>query len=377
MHAEEQADAAELRALREVTRGYLAAAVDHANTDAVLATAAFDRAGWRALAGLGLVGTGIGEDLGGIGLGLPASLLVHEEMGRALYGGPFLGTVGQVVPGLLSLGESAAARRRLELIAAGELTAAAALPLDDRAEEEPVRLTPDGDGWRLDGTLPFVVDAGLADGLLVAATSPAGPGLAWVDTAAPGVNVHPLPTVDLTRHMARVGFDAAPAEPMAGPEQAGQALEAIRRGAVLALAADCIGLAGRALELTVEYVRTRRQFNRPVGSFQAVKHRCAELLVELESARSALVLASTAAGSALEARARLAAASIRAGGAAFVITNEAIHLHGGIGFTWEYPLHLYYRRAKSNQQLLDPAGDQRIRLAATVAALYTEQEDVS
>jgi alkylation response protein AidB-like acyl-CoA dehydrogenase len=241
--------------------------------------------------------------------------------------------------------------------------------------------------------VPCVIDAELADGLLVAAVSgaavsgAAGSGaaelsMAWADTSAPGVNIEPLATVDLTRRMAQVTFTGAPAELLAGPGQPGadlaaQALAATARGLMLALAAECVGLAARALELTVGYVRTRRQFGRPIGSFQAVKHRCAELLIALESARSAILLASTPTQSAHEAAARLAAARICAGDAAFAITNEAIHLHGGIGFTWEYPLHLYYRRAKSNQQLLDSAGGQRTHLAAMVAALYTEREQAS
>jgi alkylation response protein AidB-like acyl-CoA dehydrogenase len=411
----------EAAALRDVTRSYLAGTIDHTTTATVLAAAAaFGRPGWRAMAELGLPGIGIGEDLGGTDLGLAARLLVHEELGRALYAGPFLGTVAQVVPGLQALGDLKAARGRLELIAAGELTAAAAVPLDGppgpaatgsapgpATQAGPaagagaavsVTLTSVGDGWRLDGDVPCVIDAELADGLLVAAVSgAAGSGaaelsMAWVDASAPGVDIEPLATVDLTRRMAKVSFTAAPAELLAGPGQPGadlaaqslaaqslaaRSLAAVRRGLMLALAAECVGLGARALELTVGYVQARHQFGRPIGSFQAVKHRCAELLITLESARSAILLASTPTQSAHEAAARLAAARICAGDAAFAITNEAIHLHGGIGFTWEYPLHLYYRRAKSNQQLLDSAGGQRTHLAAMVAALYTEREQAS
>lgn len=381
----------ERRALSKVTRDFLSGVVDHTSTATVLASAAqFSRDEWGAMAGLGLQGVAVPEELGGTALGQSASLLVHKEIARALYAGPFLGTVGQVAPGLLALGELDTARRRLGLIAAGELTAAAAVPLGGSPDSAfpdsglAVTAVATADGWQLDGVLPCVLDAELADGLLVAADSPDGPALLWAEAGAPGLAVQPLATVDLTRRIARVSLSAAPAELIAGPacgpqsaERAREAVRAIRTGTVLALVAECVGIAERALEITVTYVKSRRQFGRPVGSFQAVKHRCAELLVRLEMARSALQLAGTPATSAAESAARLTAAGICAGEAAFTIANEAIHLHGGIGFTWDYPLHLYYRRAKSNQQLLGSADGQRIHLAAAVAAMYAEQEDVS
>lgn len=395
---------AERRALREVTRTYLSDLVDHTSTATILAAAArFQRADWRTMAELGLQGAAIAEDLGGAGLGEAAALLVHAEVARALYAGPFLGTIGQVVPGLQVLAELKPARQRLEQIAAGDLTAAAAIELDQPADaaaptavpgmpaarggsagRSRVTLARAGDDWLLDGFLGCVPDAELADGLLVAADSPAGVSMLWVSADAPGLRIDPLPTVDLTRRIATASFAAVPAEFLAGPAVgpdsaalASAAVAATRRSTMLALVAECVGMAERALEMTVGYVSTRHQFGRPVGSFQAVKHRCAELLVTLEMARSAQQLASTPCTRPAEAAARLSAARICAGEAAFTIANEAIHLHGGIGFTWEYPLHLYYRRAKSNQQLLDLDGGQRVRLAATVAALYAEQEQAS
>ena len=357
-------DEADRQALREVTRRYLEEAVDHTTTATMLA-AGFDRSRWSAMAtDLGLQGTAISEDAGGAGFGVAECLLVHEELGRALYAGPFLGTVGQVVPGLQALPEEPAALELLGLIAAGQLTAAAALPL----EGDVTSLTLSG--GLVSGTLPCVVEAPLADGFLVAASG----SLVWADAGGPGISVSRLETVDLTRQMGRVRFESAPAQVIASGPAARVALAAIRRGMTLALIAECVGVAGRALEMAVAYVRNRHQFGRPIGSFQAIKHRCAELLIRLEAARSALALALAPAASPAEAEARLAAARICAGEAAFFIANENIHLHGGIGFTWEYPAHLYYRRAKSNQQLLDSTGGQRQHLAATVFALYAEQE---
>jgi alkylation response protein AidB-like acyl-CoA dehydrogenase len=386
---------AERRALREVTRNYLRGLVDHTSTATIMQAAAqFRREDWRMMAELGLQGTQIAEELGGADLGEAAALLVHAEVACALYAGPFLGTVGQVVPGLQALGELKQARQRLEQIAAGDLTAAAAIDLDEPAGVpaargrsgggSPVSLTRASDNWLLDGILGCVPDAELADGLLVAADGTGGLSVLWVNADASGVRIDPLPAVDLTRRMARVSFSAVPAELLAGPpagpdsaEMAEAAVAAVRRATMLALVAECVGIAEQTLEMTVGYVSTRYQFGRPVGSFQAVKHRCAELLVMLEAARSAQQLASTWCARPAETAARLSAARICAGEAAFTIANEGIHLHGGIGFTWEYPLHLYYRRAKSNQQLLDLDGRQRIHLAAKVAALYAEQEQGS
>ncbi len=376
-------DAQERQALREVTRRYLDDIVDHTATATVLAAAeGFDRAQWSAMASqVGLQGTGISEDAGGAGLGLDGSLLVHEELGRALYGGPFLGTVGQVVPGLQALGEDAAATERLERIAAGKLTAAAAIPIEALSavgpDQQPLALSGPLDRPLVTGFLPLVIDAPLADAFLAVAAGPGGPRLAWIDASAPGVFIDRVEAVDLTRRFGQVTFQAAAAEPLGDAAAAQIALAAIRRGLMLALVAECVGVAARCLEMAVGYVATRQQFGRPIGSFQAIKHRCADLLIALEAARSALRLAVSPATSPLEAEARLAAARICAGEAAFAIANENIHLHGGIGFTWEYPAHLFYRRAKSNQQLLDSTGGQRGHLAATVFALYAEQEQAS
>lgn len=382
-------DDADRSALREVTRTCLERLVDRTSTATILdGVAQVRRDDWRAMAELGLQGAAIAEELGGAGLGEEAALLVHAEVGRALYGGPFLGTIGQVAPALTALGELEVARGLLTRIAAGELTAAALLPLGEPASARTagpgpsdITVTRSGSQWLLDGGLDCVPDAELADGLLVAARQELdGVSLLWVDARAPGVLIEPLTTVDLTRRIARVSLSAAPAALLAGPaageqsaELARTALAAAHRGTMLALIAECVGLGERALEMTVGYVGTRHQFGRAIGSFQAVKHRCAEMLIRLEQSRSALQLATRQSGSEQEAGARLSAARICAGEAAFAIANEAIHLHGGIGFTWDYPVHLYYRRAKSNQQLLDIDGTQRARLGATVVALCAQE----
>lgn len=380
----------ERRALREATRRYLASTVDGSTTATILESSVFSRDGWLAMAtSLGLQGMAIGEDLGGSELGTPECLIVHEEMGRALYVGPFLATVGQVVPGLLALPETPLARELLERVAAGSLTAAAAVPWDapppprvdevrpfSNAGAVTVRADAGLDGTRLTGTVELVVDATLADGLLVAALAVDGLSIYWVDGAAVGITIGPLETVDLTRAMATVTFEATLAELLAGPEGADAVLAAVVRGGMLALAAECVGVADKMLELTVGYVKSRVQFGRPIGSFQAVKHRCAEMLVRLEAARSALLLGASPTDSSHEAAARLCACRIYCGEASFWIANEAIHLHGGIGFTWEYPAHLYFRRAKSDEQLLG-SPSQRSVLAAAVAALYNEQEAAS
>lgn len=357
------------RALRAATRSYLAHTLNaHGRPHEVDATS-YDRAGWLRMAQeLGLTGVRIAERFGGSGLGLAEEMLVHEEMGRVLFGGPYLATVAMAAIALqVAEHEDALAR-----IAAGEFVVACAL-------DDVLQNSGRGADAELSGTSEIVVDAAVADAILVRSDD----ALLLVDSAAAGVAIEPLHSVDLTRRFARVRFDRAPAEVVARDDLACDAVAAAKSNGYLALAAESVGAAARALEMTVDYVKVRHQFGRPIGSFQAVKHRCADMLVRLETARSALSFAVRAReaadgrGAAADghgAAAALAVARAHCGEDPFWIANEAIHLHGGIGFTWEHAAHLYYRRAKSNQALLDPDGSQRRALAATVAAAYEREE---
>lgn len=363
-------------ALRAVTRDYLAAHAP-ATTDARVDAAGgpLDREAWRRLAReIGLPGMRVPERLGGAGLDRAAELVVHEELGRAVWDAPLLGTL-QVTAALLELTDDPANEDRLAAVAAGDLVVAPAMPVEEtfplsypEAHRAGTRLT-------IDGSLPCVVDAQVADALLVLAEHDGHHAFFWVPTDHPGVAVTPLETVDLTRRMAAVRFDRADAVLVAEQDRARAAVAAVRQGTALALAAECVGVADRCLELTVEHVTTRRQFGRTIGSFQAVKHRCADMLVELEIARSALAIATRAVaandriGRRPASLAGLAVARTRCGAAAFRIARETVHLHGGTGYTWEHPAHLLLRRASSNRALLDSTGQQSRLLTSSVLAM--------
>jgi alkylation response protein AidB-like acyl-CoA dehydrogenase len=197
------------------------------------------------------------------------------------------------------------------------------------------------------------------------------------------VETVPLATLDLTRRMGTVRLTGARAVLLAEQDRARAGVAAIRQGAILGMSAECVGAAARALEMAVEYVKVRTQFGRPIGSFQAVKHKCADLLVSLERARSALSVAVRSVqhndpiGRRPESLAGLAVARMYCGRIGAEITREVIHLHGGIGFTWEHPAHLYYRRAVSNRQLLDSTGQQPRLLTASVLAAHGEDNQLA
>ncbi|GAA3516293.1 acyl-CoA dehydrogenase family protein [Aeromicrobium panaciterrae] len=371
-------EADDRRALRDAARSCLKEYAEWTADQHVESTkTGFDRSRWKLMAEqAGLQGVRIDERWGGAGLGLSAELIVHEEMGRALYSGPYFG-VAQVAAALSEMTDDPANHERLAAIAAGDLIAVPALPIEETFPlEYPEVIRSDSNVLELSGSLPCIVDAQIADALLVLADFEGFHAFFWVDTTAPGVQISPLETVDLTRRMSSVSFDRVPVEVVAQQDRARAAVAAVRQGTALALSAECVGLATRALELTVEYVKVRSQFGQLIGSFQAVKHSCADLFVGLEAARSALVLATRGVetndmiGRRPESLAGLAVARMYCGRIAFDIANESIHLHGGIGFTWEHRAHLYYRRAKSNQSLLDSTGRQARLLTSSVLAMH-------
>jgi alkylation response protein AidB-like acyl-CoA dehydrogenase len=363
--------AEESRALRDATRRFVRASTPQSADDHE-AAAPLDRRAWTEMARrLGLQGVRVPEELGGAGLDLEAELVVHEEMGAALHGGPFLPVVGQAVPALLSLAHDERARAMLAAIADGTSVVVPA----DAAWYEPGAALPvlsAGEGGpTVSGVVRGVPAGAAADGWLVPAVGDDGPVLAWVPADAGAATAEPMTSIDLTRGFADLRLREAGAVVLARGEDAERARDAMERGAALALAAECVGIGAEALALTVAYVKVREQFGQVIGAFQGVKHQLADLYVSLESARSALAFAARSAGESPPLRdAALAVARRRCGAAAFGIANEAIHLHGGIGFTWEHRAHLYYRRAKTNQVLLDAGGAQARTIAANVAALY-------
>ena len=326
---------------------------------------------WALLTGqLGLSGIAVPEEYGGSGYGPVELGIVLEEMGRALLVAPYFGTVALAGQALAASGDTEAMRRWLPGIADGSLTAALAVAEDSgswdltdvTAAAEPVA-EPTG-GWAVTGTKLFVVDGDTADLLLVVARAPDGPGVFAVEGAAAGVDRARLDTLDLTRALASVTLQGAPATRVGADRDATEWLAEVTNLVLAALAAEQIGGAARCLDLAVEYAKVRQQFGRPIGSFQAIKHKCANLLLEVESGRSAVYHASAAvAGHQPDAALAAALAYAYCSQAFTHAAKECIQIHGGIGYTWEHDAHLYLRRAKSSELLFGPPGRQRTRLA--------------
>jgi alkylation response protein AidB-like acyl-CoA dehydrogenase len=286
-------------------------------------------------------------------------VVVFEEMGRALFGGPYFSTVALAANTLLQSGDAAAQQEYLPGIAAGELLATLALTEDNgRWDEAGITATArrDGDGWVLDGHKMFVLDGTVAQLVLVAARTDAGVSLFAVDGDAPGLTRMPLTTMDQTRKQARLELASVPGRLVGADGGGGPVLARVLDLAAVALAAEQVGGAQRCLEMSVEYAKVRVQFGRPIGSFQAIKHKCADMLLEVESAKSAAYYAGWAASELNEELPVVASlAKAYCSDAYFHTAAENIQIHGGIGFTWEHDAHLYFKRAKSSQLLLgDP-----------------------
>jgi alkylation response protein AidB-like acyl-CoA dehydrogenase len=323
-------------------------------------TEGFDRAVWDQMANqLGLQALAIPEEYGGAGFGYVELIVVLEEMGSALLCAPYFSTIGLAANTLLSSGDEAAKKDLLPGIASGECVATLAITEDSgRWDLDAVTLTAKGGGAerRLDGHKMFVIDGHSADLLLVAARTDKGLSIFAVGADAPGLTRTALATMDQTRKQARVEFAGTPAR-MVGEE--GAAVPMLSRTldlAAVALAAEQVGGAQRCLDMSVEYAKTRIQFGRPIGSFQAIKHKCADMLLEVESAKSAAYYAGWAAAEDSEELPVVASlAKSYCSEAYFHAAAENIQIHGGIGFTWEHDAHLYFKRAKSSELMLgDP-----------------------
>jgi alkylation response protein AidB-like acyl-CoA dehydrogenase len=357
------ADDLELDQLRDALRGFLLAACGEPVARAgAVSVGGVDRDVWRRLATeLGLPAVGLPERYGG-GYGLPALRVVMEELGRAVAPVPFLSTVILSATALVASADDSACGRYLPLIAAGELIAALAVVEHDGrwwSSDWQTRADRSAGQWRLTGQKAFVVDGATADVIFVFACTAEGLALFAVDPNTPGVQRAPMTTLDLTRDFAQVSFDGAHAELVGRAGGAQATLAAVGDIAHLGLAAENVGGAERCLELSVGYAKTRHQFGRPIGSFQSIKHLCADMLMDVEGARAVTAEAAATATEQPESLSLLAAvAFVESARAFFDVAQETIHVHGGIGFTWEHPAHLYFRRAKSNQLMFGgPAVD--------------------
>ncbi|MEO3827689.1 acyl-CoA dehydrogenase family protein [Actinomadura sp. B10D3] len=323
-----------------------------------------DAESWHRLcAETGLAGAAIDPAYGGGGGGTRDLAVAFEELGRALATVPALSTVGLAASALTLSGDGEAMERWLPPIAEGHLTATVVWPDGtDRLVAEPLG----GDRHRIDGTAAFVLDGSTADLLIVAARAGAsGTVLLAVDPGGQsGVVREPLPTFDLTRPFAAVTFRAATGTLVGRADDADQVLAGTLDRARVHLAAEQLGGAAACLESAVAYARTRVQFGRAIGSFQAVKHKCADMLVAVETTRTAVRYAAWAADNApglLPAAAAMAQAE--ASRSFLLAASENLQIHGGLGFTWEHSAHLYLKRAKSMAVFLGGPRDHHRALA--------------
>jgi alkylation response protein AidB-like acyl-CoA dehydrogenase len=333
----------------------------------------FPRSLYREMATLGWNGLIVPEAYGGAGLSFLDLALLLEEMGRVALPGPFLSSLLGTLA-ILHAGNGAQKKAWLPRLAAGEALATLAFV------EESDRIDPAGIGvrarkvrgaYRFSGSKMFVTDAHVAD-VIVTAVRTGGGGengisLLLVPRDTPGVAICPLQSIDLTRRVAEVRFQGVelPAANLLGEEGKGwKALARVIDAAAVALAADSLGGADKALEMAVAYSRTREQFGRPIGSFQAVKHMAAEMASEIEPARSLVWYAAYAQGALPREASRAAAmAKARLSDVYNRTTNRAVQIHGGIGFTWEHDMHFWFKRAKWNEAAFGDATYHRERLA--------------
>jgi len=329
----------------------------------------YDTGLWQVLAaGLGCAGLLIPEGSGGAGASYREAAVVAEETGRAVAPVPFLGSAVVATTALLAAGDD----ELLTAVADGATTAALAVPFASAPGAGPaptVRLgapaPADGDpGYRLTGTVTGVADALPADVLLVPADG-VPYGLYAVPAAA--ATMTPVVSLDMTRQLADLTFDHVPGRRVATGAAAQRTVAAALAAGAAMLAAEQLGTAERCLEITVAYLKERRQFARPVGSFQALKHRAADLWVGVTQARAAARYAATclAAGDP-DAPVAVALAKAACSDIAVRAAQECVQLHGGIGFTWEHPAHLYLKRAKSSSIGFGTPGRHRASLAGMV-----------
>ena len=336
---------------------------------------------WSQLAAQGWLGINFAEEEGGSGLGLVDLVVLMEEMGRAVMPGPYLATVLLGGAAIRAAGSAAQRREYLPHIAEGRLKATlAATESNARWDASGITLKaqPERAGFNLSGTKLFVPDAHLAEILVVAArtrdgsTMEDGVSLFVVPKDAAGLTVAAMPSIDETRKLFEVRFVnvAAPQTALLGELHRGwPALARVYDAAAVALAAEMCGGAQRVLEMTVEYAKLRETFGKPIGSYQGVKHKCADMLVEVENAKSLTYYAAWAIDEgAADAPLAVSMAKSYTSDASRKVSNAGIQLHGGIGMTWEHDLHLYMKRAKASEVAFGDATWHRERVASLIGA---------
>lgn len=358
----------EQRQIAESIEELLANASDSAHVRrAAYEAGGFDADLWRQVAELGACGVHVPEQYGGLGLGVTELVLAAEAFGRRLACVPWLESVVLSATALLHSGDAAVAGRWLPGIASGERICTLDIGLLQGAEPQVRRAE---GGWQVDGVLPAVPAAMAAQTLLLPVQGPEGRLLLAVGLDAKGVLRRPRSNHDATRPVAEVtlqGAYVAAADCVARGDAVDSALEHARLLAAVVLAAELVGGAQQCLDLTVSYLGQRVQFGKPLATFQALKHRCAYMMVAVELARSSVLGAAREFDGDADAARRVRVATMArtlADDAAQYCTQEAIQLHGGVGFTWEYDPHLYFKRAQASRSWLGTPAAWRERLAA-------------
>lgn len=372
--------------IRDSAERFLAQASDsHAVRAAMIHPHAHDPDVWRQIGQeLYWPALMVPERCGGMGLGFVELVVLLEQCGRYLLGSPLFATACLATPALLLAHNDAVKGRWLEAIASGKTRATLAFASVPGLDACAVQTVAEQNslGWNLNGQYAQVIDGASADLLVVAARAPGtrgeqGISLFALPGDAPGVTRAPLPTMDQTRRLARVDLhnvQVNDAHLLCGPEQGWAVLRDTLLIATIGLAAEQTGGAQQVLGMTLSYIAERRQFNRTIASFQAIKHRCADMMLRVECARSAAYYAACVAQERLdpagdatvaqELELAAATAKIHASEAFYHCAAESIQLHGGVGFTWEYDPHLYFKRARASEQLLGSPALHRERLAA-------------
>ncbi len=347
--------------LRKTVRQFLEAkSAEDAVREQMETDAGFDAAVWSQMGEqMGLQGLIVPEEFGGSGYGYVELGIVLEEMGRSLLCAPFFSTVVLAANTLIHSGDDAAKAAHLPGIAAGETIATVAFTEPSgKWDESGITLEATGSGseFTLNGTKMFVLDGHTANLIIVAARTAKGVSLFTVAGDAAGLTRTALSTMDQTRKQAKLEFSNTPATLLGAEGEGWTILSTVLDLAAVGLAAEQVGGAQKVLEMAVEYAKVRVQFGRPIGSFQAIKHKCADMLLEVESAKSAAYYGMWCAAEMNDELPSVASlAKAYCSEAYFHATAENIQIHGGIGFTWEHPAHLYFKRAKSSELLFgDP-----------------------
>jgi alkylation response protein AidB-like acyl-CoA dehydrogenase len=355
--------------LRDATRSYLSAKVPLTKVRELMETNdGLDQGLWDEMADMGWQSLAIPEAYGGAGYTFLELGILIEEMGRALTPAPFFSSVVLGANAILHAGTEEQRTTHLPGIASGETRVAVAIVEPGRGwSVDDVALSAEeiGDGWVVSGKKSYVLDGHTADLIIVAGRDASGEvGLFLVDAAADGVSVERIETLDMTRKQASIEFSDAVALERLGSGSSREAIERLYDIAAVMLAFEQIGGAQRCMEMSVDYAKERVQFGRPIGSFQSIKHKCADMLVDVEAARSTAQYAGwalTAEDDDLGVAAALA--KVRCSDAFFSVAADTIQVHGGIGFTWEHDAHLYFKRAKTDQLLFGSPAEWREKLA--------------